>query len=114
MTPSRAQPMTAQEDNDSREQLLALLQQGEGNAQRLSQHACLLERRLRGGGTLADLRLLVQDIKFASEELQTLLQSAERMVRCARTSAARTTAEREIRVPAEEIAVSKRNRYDLV
>ena len=83
------QDATIQDNNDG-EQLLALLQQGEGNAQRVSQHACLLDRRLRGGGTVADLRLLVQDIKFASEELHTLLQAAEQVVVSARTSAGGT------------------------
>ena len=86
ITLSPMQDATIQDNNDG-EQLLAMLQQGEGNAQRVSQHACLLDRRLRGGGTVADLRLLVQDIKFASEELHTLLQAAEQVVVSARTSA---------------------------
>ena len=55
ITPSPMQDATIQDNNDG-EQLLAMLQQGEGNAQRVSQHACLLDRRLRGGGTVADLR----------------------------------------------------------
>ena len=113
MTLSQARH-TPTEDDDGGDQLLTLLRRGHDNAHRLSQHACLLERRLRGGGEPTDLLLLVQDIKFAVEELQTLLQSAKQTVVSARTSAARTTAEQEIRVPAEEIAVSKRNRYDVV
>ena len=60
--------------------LLSLLQQGQDNAQRLALHACLLERRLRGEAEPADLLLLVQDLKFAVEELQALLRSAVQTV----------------------------------
>jgi len=98
MTLSRTRHITNQDD-DGGEQLLALLQQGQDNAHRLSQHACLLERRLRGGVEPADLLLLVQDMKFTVEELQTLLQSAEQAVTTARTSAARTAGGRESHAP---------------
>lgn len=60
--------------------LLSFLQEGQDNAQRLSLHACLLERRLRGGAEPADLLVLVQDIKFAVEELQALFRSAMQTV----------------------------------
>jgi len=89
MTSSPVQSTTTQ-GNDGGEQLLALLQRGYDNVHRVSQHACLLERRLRGGGKLADLLLLVQDIKFAVEELQTLLHSAEQTVVSVRTRTGRT------------------------
>lgn len=99
MTLSRTRHITNQDD-DGGEQLLALLQRGQDNAHRLSQHTCLLERRLRGGAEPADLRLLIQAIKFTVEELQTLLQSAEQAVTPARTSAVRTADGRESHAPA--------------
>lgn len=99
MTLSRTRHITNQDD-DGGEQLLALLQRGQDNAHRLSQHTCLLERRLRGGAEPADLLLLVQDIKFTVEELQTLLQSAEQAVAPARTSAMGTADGRESGAPA--------------
>jgi len=99
MTRSRTRHTTNQDD-DGGEQLLALLQQGQDNAQRLSQYACLLERRLRKGAEPADLLLFVQDIKFTVEELQTLLQSAEQAVTPAQTSAVRTADGRESHAPA--------------
>jgi signal transduction histidine kinase len=64
--------------------LLTLLQKGEGSAQRLSLHTCLLERRLRGEAEPVDLLVLVRDIKFAVEELQTLFRSAVQKVTPAR------------------------------
>jgi signal transduction histidine kinase len=67
---------TAEHGTRSKEDLLSLLQEGQDNAQRLSVHACLLERRLRGGAEVADLLVLVQDLKFAIEELQKLFRSA--------------------------------------
>jgi signal transduction histidine kinase len=100
MTLSQARHTTIQDD-DGREQLPALLQRGKDNTYRLSQHVCLLERRLRGGGEPTGLLLLVQDIKFAVEELHTLLQSAEQAVARARTSAVRTADGRERRAPAQ-------------
>jgi len=99
MTVSRARHMMTQDD-DGGAQLPALLQRGQDNAYRLSQHVCLLERRLRGGGEPTDLLLLVQDIKFEIEELRMLLQSAAQAVEPARTSAGRTTDGRERRAPA--------------
>lgn len=60
--------------------LLSFLQEGQDNAQRLSLHACLLERRLRGGAEPADLLVLVQDIKFAVEELQALFRATVQAV----------------------------------
>lgn len=98
MTLSQAQHTATNDDDES--QPFALLQQGQDNVHRLSQHVCLLERRLRGGGEPPDLLLLVQDIKFAIEELHTLLQSAAQAVAPARTSAVRTTDKRERRAPA--------------
>lgn len=100
MTLSQARHTATNEDNEG--QPLALLQQGQDNVHRLSQHACLLERRLRGGGEPTDLLLLVQDIKFAIEELHTLLQSAAQAVAPARTSAVRTPDGRERRAPAQQ------------
>lgn len=100
MTMSQARPTTTQDDDDG-EQLPALLQRGQDKTYRLSQHVCLLERRLRGGGEPTGLLLLVQDIKFAVEELRTLLQSAEQAGAPARTSAVRTTDGRERRAPAQ-------------
>ncbi len=79
-------------------QLTALVQ-GRHNVHRLLQHTCLLERRLRGGGEPTDLLLLVPDIKFAVEELQTLLQFAEQAVLPARRSGARTADKREPHPP---------------
>lgn len=99
MTLPRMQHTTNQDD-DGGEQILALLQRGKDNAHRLLQHACLLERRLRKGAEPADLLLLVQDIKFTVEELQTLLQSAEQAVTPTQTSAVRTTDGRESHAPA--------------
>ena len=99
MTLSRTRHTTNQDD-DGGEQLLALLQRGQDNAHRLSQHTCLLERRLQGGAEPTDLLILVQDIKFAVEELQTLLQSAEQAVTPAQTSAVRTADGRESHAPA--------------
>lgn len=64
--------------------LLTLLQKGEDSVQRLSLHTCLLERRLRGEAEPADLLVLVQDIKFAVEELQALFRSAAQRVTPAR------------------------------
>ena len=58
------------------EDLLSLLQVGQDNAQRLSVHTGLLERRLRGGAEVADLLVLVQDLKFVIEELQEVFRSA--------------------------------------
>lgn len=101
MTLSRTRHTTNQDD-DGGEQLLALLQQGQDNAQRLSQHTCLLERRLRGGAESADLLLLIQDIKFTVEELQTLLQSADQAVTAAQTSAVRTADGRESHAPTRQ------------
>src|SRR5262245_606906 len=71
---------TIEYESGDEENLLSLLQQGQDNAQRLSLHTCLLERRLRGGAEPADLLVLVQDLKFAIEELQTLFRSAVPMV----------------------------------
>ncbi len=79
MTPRHARRPTEQEGRGEVD-LLSLLQQGQDNAQRLSLHACLLERRLRGEAEPADLLLLVQDIKFAVEELQALFRSAVQTV----------------------------------
>ena len=79
MTPLHAQ-RTAGHESRGKENLLSLLQEGQDNAQRLSLHTCLLERRLRGGAEPADLLLLVQDLKFAVEELQALLRSAVQTV----------------------------------
>lgn len=98
MTLSQARHTATHDDDDG--QSLALLQQGQDNVHRLSQHACLLERRLRGGGEPTDLLLLVQDIKFAIEELHTLLQAAAQAVAPARTSAVRTIDGRERCAPA--------------
>lgn len=98
MTLSQARHTTTKDDDEG--QPLALLQQGQDNVHRLSQHACLLERRLRGGGEPTDLLLLVQDIKFAIEELHTLLESAAQAVVAARPSAARATDGRERHAPA--------------
>lgn len=99
MTLSRTRHTTNQDD-DGGEQILALLQQGQDNAHRLSQHTCLLERRLRGGAEPADLLLLIRDIKFTVEELQTLLQSAEQAVTLAQTRAVRTADGQESHAPA--------------
>ena len=99
MTLSRTRHTTNQDD-DGGEHLLALLQQGRDNAHRLSQHTCLLERRLQGDAKPADLLLLIQDIKFTVEELQTLLQSAEQAVTPAQTRAVRTADGRESHAPA--------------
>ncbi|MBI3797611.1 MAG: HAMP domain-containing histidine kinase [Deltaproteobacteria bacterium] len=67
---------TAEPGTRNKENLLSLLQEGQDNVQRLSVHACLLERRLQGGAEAADLLVLVQDLKFAVEELQELFRSA--------------------------------------
>ena len=67
--------MTGQE-HDSSAQLRAALHEGQEAIRRVSQHVCLLERRLRGGGERNDLVVLVQDIKCAIADLQTLFQSA--------------------------------------
>lgn len=85
MTPAHTQHTTRHEQ-DNRAQLLALLKEGQETIRHVLQHACLLERRLRGGGEPADLVVLVQALKFAGEELHTLLQSAEQVVVSARTS----------------------------
>lgn len=98
MTLSQTQHPATKDGDEG--QPLALLQQGQDNVHRLSQHVCLLERRLRGNGEPTDLLLLVQDIKFALEELHTLLHSAAQAVAPARLSAVRATTERERRVPA--------------
>jgi signal transduction histidine kinase len=79
MTPLHAQ-RTAEHESRGKENLLSLLQAGQDNAQRLSLHTCLLERRLRGGAEPADLLVLVQDLKFAVEEMQTLFRSAVQTV----------------------------------
>ena len=97
MTPALLQPTMVQ-DNDGGDQLTALVQ-GRHNVHRLLQHTCLLERRLRGGGEPTDLLLLVLDIKFAVEELQTLLQFAEQAVLPAGRSGARTADKREPHPP---------------
>ena len=99
---------TAEYESRDKENLLSLLQQGQDNAQRLSLHTCLLERRLRGGAEPADLLVLVQDLKFAIEELQTLFRSAVPMVTPASNSAKDTmevqTKDRPLR--AEVVALS--------
>src|SRR5713226_9840167 len=79
MTPHHVR-RTSEHESRGAEQQLSLLQQSQDNAQRLSLHTCLLERRLRGGAEPADLLTLVQDIKFAAEELQALLRSAVQTV----------------------------------
>lgn len=79
MTPHHARRISEHESRGE-EQQLSLLQQSQDNAQRLSLHTCLLERRLRGGAEPADLLVLVQDLKFAVEELQALLRSAVQTV----------------------------------
>jgi hypothetical protein len=79
MTPAREQ-FTVGQDNDREAKLRAMLKEGQEAIRRVSQHVCLLERRLRGGGNPGDLVVLVQDIKFAIADLQTLLQSAERKI----------------------------------
>jgi signal transduction histidine kinase len=99
---------TAEYESRDKENLLSLLQQGQDNAQRLSLHTCLLERRLRGGAEPADLLVLVQDLKFAIEELQTLFRSTVHMVTPASSSAKDTvevqTKDRPLR--AEVVALS--------
>ena len=51
-----------------------VLQEGRDTIRRVSQRVCLLERRLQGGGERVDLLVLVQEIKFAVEDLRTLFQ----------------------------------------
>jgi signal transduction histidine kinase len=79
MTPLRAQPM-AEYESRSKASLLSLLQEGQDNAQRLSLHTHLLERRLHAGADSAELLTLVQEVKFAVEELQELFRSATQTV----------------------------------
>lgn len=68
--------MTMRQTPKQEEQDLAsLLQQGQDYVTRLSQHACLLERRIRMGANAADLLMLVQDIRFAIDDLLTLLRT---------------------------------------
>jgi signal transduction histidine kinase len=80
MTVPHAQHTRGQDGRDDGN-LLTLLQNGEDSTQRLALHTCLLERRLRGEAEPADLLLLVQDIKFAVEELQALLRAAVHTVK---------------------------------
>lgn len=77
MKAAPARRVTTQEDFGE-EPLLSLLRQSQDSIQRLSQHACLLERRVRGGAESAELLPLAQDVKFAVEDLQILLQAARR------------------------------------
>jgi signal transduction histidine kinase len=99
MALSQARHATTQGD-DGGAQLLALVQ-GRHSVHRLLQHVCLLERRLRGGGEPTDLLLLVQDIKFAIEELHALLHPAEQAVSpTQQTSTVLTADSRERHVPA--------------
>src|SRR5213594_738010 len=83
MTVLHAQRTGGQDDRDEGN-LFSLLQKGEDSVQRLSLHTCLLERRLRGEAEPVDLLVLVQDIKFAVEELQALLRAAVQRVTPAR------------------------------
>ncbi len=79
MTPTPGQRATRHEQ-DNRAQFRAMLNEGQEAIRRVAQHACLLERRLRGGGNTGDLVVLVHALKFALADLQTLLDSAEQKV----------------------------------
>lgn len=60
--------------------LLNLLQEGQGTANRLFLHAGLLKRRLQAGADVVDLVQLVQAIQFATEDLQALFRAAVQAV----------------------------------
>ena len=66
---------TPEQEDQSETNLVSLLREGQNRTSRLSQHACLLERRLRLGADPADLLVLVQDIKFTVDDLQSLFRS---------------------------------------
>jgi signal transduction histidine kinase len=79
MTSVQRQHIPEQEDPGERNPV-SLLQEGQDRIARLSQHLCLLERRLRLGADPADLLVLAQDIKFAIDDLRTLFQSVSATV----------------------------------
>jgi signal transduction histidine kinase len=77
MTLLHGQPATDQR-TASEEELQTLLQRSHADAQRLSAHVCLLERRLRLRANTGDLLLIVHTIRLASEDLQTVFEAAVR------------------------------------
>lgn len=89
-------PMTRRqtpEQEDPGQELISLLQEGCDCTVRLLQHTGLLERRVRMGANPADLLTLVQDIKFAIDDLLSLFRSVAAAVPSSASRARRAATE---------------------